>query len=70
MSIDTNSVPDEMKFAKVKPLFKKGSRLDAGNYRPVSILPIVSKILERAVYNQLVGYLDKNNLLYENQSGF
>ena len=70
LSIDTNSVPDEMKFAKVKPLFKKGSRLDAGNYRPVSILPIVSKILERAVYNQIVGYLDKNNLLYENQSGF
>ena len=59
-----------MKFAKVKPLFKKGSRLDASNYRPVSILPIVSKILERAVYNQVVGYLDKNNLMYENQSGF
>ena len=70
LSIDTENVPDEMKFAKVKPLFKKGSRLDASNYRPVSILPIVSKILERAVYKQVVDYLDKNNLLYENQSGF
>ena len=70
LSIDTKTVPDEMKFAKVKPLFKKGSRLDASNYRPVSILPIVSKILERAVYKQVVDYLDRNNLLYENQSGF
>ena len=70
LSIDTKTVPDEMKFAKVKPLFKKGSRLDVSNYRPVSILPIVSKILERAVYKQIVGYLDSNNLLYENQSGF
>lgn len=70
LSIDTETVPEEMKFAKVKPLFKKGSRLDASNYRPVSILPIISKILERAVYKQVVGCLDKNNLLYENQSGF
>ena len=52
------------------PCLKKGSILDESNYRPVSILPIVSKILERAVYNQVVGYLDKNNLMYENQSGF
>ena len=70
LSIDTKTVPNEMKFAKVKPLFKKGSRLDVSNYRPVSILPIVSKILERAVYKQVVNYLDKNNILYENQSGF
>ena len=70
LSIDTKIVPDEMKFAKVKPLFKKGSRLDSSNYRPVSILPIVSKILERAVYKQVVDYLDKNDLLFENQSGF
>ena len=70
LSIDTETVPEEMKFARVKPLSKKGSRLDASNYRPVSILPIISKILERAVYKQVVGYLDKNNLLYENQSGF
>ena len=63
LSIDTETILDEMKFAKVKPLFKKGSRLDASNYRTVSILPIISKILERAVYKQIVGYLDKNNLL-------
>ena len=70
LSIDTGIVPDELKYAKVKPLYKKNSRLDAGNYRPVSILCIVSKILERAVYVQVEDYLLKNNLLYSNQSGF
>ena len=70
VSIVTNTVPDELKFAKVKPLFKKGSRLDVGNYRPVSILCIVSKILERAVLVQLEKHLNENNLLYANQSGF
>ena len=53
LSIDTGIVPDELKFAKVKPLYKKNSRLDAGNYRPVSILCILSKILEWAVYVQI-----------------
>ena len=69
-SIVTNTVPDELKFAKVKPLFKKNSRLDVGNYRPVSILCIVSKILERAVLVQLEKHLNENNILYANQSGF
>ena len=70
MSITSGIVPDEMKQARVCPIYKKNNRLDVGNYRPVSILIIVSKILERAVYNQLEYYLNKNNLLYELQSGF
>ena len=49
-SIKDGVFPDSMKKAKVKPLFKKNSRLDVGNYRPVSILSVVSKILERAVF--------------------
>ena len=51
-SISENTVPSEMKLARVKPLYKKNSNLEVGNYRPVSILSIVSKILERAVYVQ------------------
>ena len=70
LSIDTHTVPDELKFAIVKPLFKKNSRLDVGNYRPVSILPIISKILERAIYVQIEAYLKENKLLYDYQSGF
>jgi len=46
-------VPDKRKSARVKPLYKKNSQTEVGNYRPVSILCIVSKILERAVYNPL-----------------
>ena len=49
---------------------KKGDRNYEGNYRPVSILPVVSKILERIAYNQFYSYLNDNNLIYEYQSGF
>ena len=69
-SITEGVVPDDMKIAKVKPLHKKNSKLDVGNYRPVSILCIVSKILERAVYVQFESFLRTNNLIYEHQSGF
>ncbi len=69
-SITSNEVPQELKRARVKPLFKKNSRSEVGNYRPVSILCIVSKILEKAVYSQLEKFLVKNNMLYEFQSGF
>ena len=70
LSISSGIVPDQLKTARVKPLFKKNSRLDIGNYRPVSILCIISKILEKSVYNQLESYLVTNNLLYQFQSGF
>ena len=69
-SIFSGIVPDDMKVARVKPLYKKNSPLEVGNYRPVSILSIVSKILERSVYSQLSKFLDSNNLLFEYQSGF
>ena len=50
LSITSGTVPDTMESAKVIPLYKKKSRLDVGNYRPVSILSCVSKILEKCVY--------------------
>ena len=52
LSIQLGKVPIEMKRARVLPLFKKNSRTDMKNYRPVSILPSVSKILERVVFDQ------------------
>lgn len=70
LSIITETVPAAFKDGKVVPLFKKGSRLDRGNYRPVSVLNVMSKILERAVHSQLNGYLEKRGLMFENQSGF
>ena len=70
MSLRSGTFPNELKKAKVIPLYKKKSRLDAGNYRPVSVLSIVSKILEKAVFNQLNKYLVEKNLIYQFQSGF
>ena len=70
LSLECSQVPNAFKTAKVLPLFKKGDRNNCGNYRPVSILPVVSKIFERVVCNQLQEYLYDNNLLYVNQSGF
>ena len=58
------------KFAKVRPLYKKNKKTEVENYRPVSVLSIVSKILERAVHMQLEKYLTDSNILYSHQSGF
>ena len=70
LSIKTNTVPIEFKQTRVTPLFKKNDRMEISNYRPVSILNVVSKVLERAVYMQFEKYLKDNNILYNHQSGF
>ena len=70
ISLIFQSLPVDFKTARVKPLFKKNSRSEIGNYRPVSILSVASKILERAVYVQLESYLKEKNILYGFQSGF
>ena len=51
-------------------IYKKKAKTEAGNYRPVSALSIISKIIEKIACEQLTEYLDSNNLLYELQSGF
>ena len=61
-------VPGGMKSAKVIPLFKSGETSDVGNYRPISILPSVSKILERAVCDQLSQFINEHELMHPNQS--
>ena len=57
-----------MKIAKVIPLFKSGDDKLFSNYRPVSILPIFSKLIERIMYNRLVTFME--NMLNDNQFGF
>ena len=69
LSITKSVFPALWKHAKVVPLLKKGDPLTAKNYRPVALLPIFSKILERVVFNQLVNYLDTNNLIHPNHHG-
>ena len=63
-------MPCAFKNAKVIPLYKKGDKNCCGNYRPVSILPVVSKVFERVVCDQLQDYLYSSNILFSNQSGF
>jgi hypothetical protein len=70
LSIITGIVPDDLKSARVVPLYKKNNKTEAGNYRPVSILSVVSKVLERIIYDQVESYLTENKLLYTHQSGF
>ena len=69
ISIAKCTFPSIWNHAKVLPLLRKGDPLIAKNYRPVAVLPIFSKILERVVFNQLVSYLDSNNLIHPNHHG-
>ena len=69
-SIDSGSFPSQMKNAKVFPIYKGGQKSDPSNYRPISILPTISKIFEKHVNKHLMGYLNKYKLIHENQSGF
>lgn len=62
--------PDKLKMSKVIPLFKKDDRHKISNYRPVSLLPTISKIFEKIVCNQLVSYLEQFNLFDNIQHGF
>ena len=63
-------MPDDLKSARVVPLFKRGDKTEVGNYRPVSILTIISKVFERVFYDQVESYLDQKKLLHKFQSGF
>ena len=62
--------PDALKTAKIIPLHKGDSVLTVSNYRPISLLPIFSKIIERMIYNQFIDYIEKNNILDHLQFGF
>ena len=66
----TSHFPNKFKIARVVPLHKGNNKDDLNNYRPISLLPLLSKILERAVYNQLYGFLESFDLLNTNQFGF
>ena len=70
LSIKYSTFPNDCKIAKLKPLFKRGSKTDPKNYRPISLLPLISKIIEKIIHDQTQNFLDKNNVIYRYQSGF
>ena len=70
LCLDSAQVPQMWKHANVMPLFKKGDASELNNYRPVSLLPCTSKILERIVFKNVYNYLRDNHILSPHQSGF
>ena len=69
-SFEEAVTPKKLKIAKVIPVFKKSDKENIENYRPISILPVFSKVLERIMCNRLYEYFMNNNLLHKNQFGF
>ena len=69
-SFSLNVFPSRWKTAKVTPILKSGDHTDVKNYRPISVLPFLSKIAERHVHNALYNFLYENDLIYIRQSGF
>ena len=69
-SLYSGLVPDKLKISKIIPIFKYGNNKHFNNYRPISILPPISKILEKIVCNRLMHFLDKYDVLYRHQYGF
>ena len=70
LSIIHGIVPNELKIARVVPIFKSCDKALFSNYRPISVLPCFSKFLERIIYNRIINYLNDFNVLCDNQCGF
>ena len=66
----SNTFPKTLKTAKVIPIFKKGDKSNLNNYRPISLLPVLSKVLEKVINVQITKKLDERNLIDDNQYGF
>ena len=69
-SIQTSQFPDSWKVARVTPIFKEGDKTVKSNYRPISVLPVISKLFEKLVFDQLYQHMKGNGLFTADQSGF
>jgi len=70
VSLESAVVPDKLKIALVRPVYKAGATDEPGNYRPISILPVISKILEKIVKGRMYDYLCSNPFFFTGQYGF
>jgi hypothetical protein len=70
LSLSTGIIPNQLKKAKVIPIYKASSHDLLKNYRPISLLPSFSKIFEKIVFNKIMSFLTSQNILYKHQYGF
>ena len=68
--LNTGIFPDKMKIAKVIPIFKNEDQTSFCNYRPISLLPVISKVIEKVIYNQMYSFFTKHQLFNDNQYAF
>ena len=69
-SITTGIFPEDLKVSIISPLHKTGSKVECNNYRPISVLSAVAKVLEKLISNQIYLYLETNGILTQQQAGF
>ncbi|KAI5642242.1 reverse transcriptase (RNA-dependent DNA polymerase) domain-containing protein [Phthorimaea operculella] len=69
-SFETGKFPDLLKISIVRPIHKKGDEQLADNYRPIALLPAISKVFEKAMCSRLIGFLEKTNFFDDSQYGF
>lgn len=70
VSIETSTFPDAWKIARVTPIYKEGEKSEKSNYRPISVLPVISRLFEKLIFDQLYQYMNENGFLSPDQSGF
>ena len=70
LSFQDSKFPDIHKVAKLFPISKSGTINDPSNYRPISILPVISKVIEKHITKHLFGFVNKYRLLHKAESGF
>lgn len=68
--IKTGNYPDRLKVSRVVPIFKKGNPYEPSNYRPISLLSTINKIVEKVLYKRLYNFLEKHSMIYKYQFGF
>ena len=69
-SMESGIIPSDWKYANVTPVFKKGSKQDCGNYRPISLTCQMSKLMKRIIKDELMKFLEVNNIMRNSQHGF